>query len=60
MQETRTCIKFLVQLFSCSFPSLYPTLEVDYVAKEIVTGTLRDEPLVVIPRAVVLNYALAG
>ncbi|CAH3020905.1 unnamed protein product [Porites evermanni] len=42
------------------FPSLYPTLEVDYVAKEIVAGTLRDEPLVIIPRAVVLNYALAG
>lgn len=60
MEETRASIKFLSQLFSCSFPSLYPTLEVDYVAKEIVAGTLRDEPLVVIPRAVVLNYVLAG
>lgn len=42
------------------FPSLYPTLEPDYVAKEVVAGTLRDEPIVLIPRAVVSNFFLAG
>ena len=42
----------------CRFPSLYPTLEPDYVAKETVAGTLRDQPVVMIPRTAAVDFAL--
>lgn len=42
----------------CSFPSLYPTLEPEYVAKETVAGILRDQPVVMIPRHSAVNFAL--
>ncbi|XP_020617493.1 estradiol 17-beta-dehydrogenase 11-like [Orbicella faveolata] len=40
------------------FPSLYPTLEPEYVAKETVAGILRDQPVVMIPRHSAVNFAL--
>lgn len=40
------------------FPSLYPTLEPDYVAKETVAGTLRDEPVVMIPCLAAVNLLM--
>ena len=42
----------------CRFPSLYPTLEPDFVAKEVVSGMLRDEPVVMIPRGIAVNFFL--
>ena len=48
------------QMVSSRFPSLFPTLEPDFVAKEIVAGTLRDEPIIIIPRSAVVNFALLG
>lgn len=42
------------------FPSLFPTLQPDFVAKEVVAGTLRNEPIVILPRSVLVNFALLG
>lgn len=42
------------------FPSLYPVLEPDYVAKEVVAATLRDEEILLIPRALAVNFFLTG
>lgn len=53
-------IMFVHRMVSFRFPSLFPTLEPEFVAKEIVAGTLRDEPIIIIPRSVVVNFALLG
>ena len=53
-------LRLVLRIVSCRFPSLYPTLQADYVAKEVVAGTLRDQPFVIIPRTAVLNFALIG
>ena len=44
--------------YFCSFPSLYPTLEPEYVAKETVAGMLRDQPVVLIPGNTAANFIL--
>ena len=47
-----------MQMCFCSFPSLHPTLEPEYVAKEAVAGMLRDQPVVMIPGQFAVNFAL--
>ncbi|CAH3143588.1 unnamed protein product [Pocillopora meandrina] len=42
------------------FPSLYPVLQPDYVAKEVVAATLRDEEILLIARALAVNFFLTG
>ena len=46
--------------YFCSFPSLYPTLEPEYVAKETVAGMLRDQPVVLIPGNTAANFILTA
>lgn len=50
----------VVSIVSSRFPSLFPTLQPDFVAKEVVAGTLRNEPIVILPRSVLVNFALLG
>ncbi|KAL9962263.1 hypothetical protein ACROYT_G031348 [Oculina patagonica] len=45
-------------MLCCRFPSLYPVLEPEYVAKVTVAGTLRDQPIILIPQGLVLNFIL--
>lgn len=40
------------------FPSLHPTLEPEYVAKEAVAGMLRDQSVVLIPSHTAVHFAL--
>ncbi|XP_068671870.1 estradiol 17-beta-dehydrogenase 11-like [Montipora foliosa] len=40
------------------FPSLHPILEPEYVAKEAVAGTLRDQSVVLIPSHTAVHFAL--
>ena len=42
----------------CRFPSLHPTLEPEYVAKEAVAGMLRDQSVVLIPSHTAVHFAL--
>ena len=50
-------------LFVCSVDFHHYTqswIEPDYVAKEVVAATLRDEEILLIPRALAVNFFLTG
>ncbi|XP_074606883.1 17-beta-hydroxysteroid dehydrogenase 13-like isoform X1 [Acropora palmata] len=42
------------------FPSVFSTLEPDFVAKEVVAGTLRDEESIILPRTAAVHFLLDG
>lgn len=52
-------ITLFVCFFNLSrFPSLFPLLKPDFVAKELVNGMLRDEGYVILPKTMTLTMML--
>ena len=39
---------------------MFSTLEPDFVAKEVVAGTLRDEESIILPRTAAVHFLLDG